>query len=150
VTSPPKRASWKCPKCGRTFARARQAHSCQVVSLDAHLNKVTPETRAIFDEVMRAVRACGRVQVAPTKTGINLLSRTSLGSVSLHRGYVDLGLVLTREVKSPRILWTLRLSPRSVGHRVRVASPNEVDRELRGWIKEAYDVGMMAGRRPKQ
>jgi hypothetical protein len=142
-------SQWKCPTCGRRFARPRQAHSCQVVPLKVHLDKASPETRAIYHAVLKAIRACGPVQVAPTKTGINLLSGTSLGGLSLHRGFVNLGLVLTHRVDSPRVSWVLQLSPRSFAHRIKVGSPAEVDRELRGWIAEAYAVGRMAGRRAR-
>ena len=142
-------AQWKCPTCGRRFARPNQAHSCQVVPLRAHLAKASPETRAIYAAILAAIRACGPVQIAPTKTGINLLSGTSLGGLTLHRGYLNLGLVLTRRLESPRASWVLQLSPRSFAHRIRVGSPGEVDRELRQWIRDAYQVGKLAGRRPR-
>ncbi len=138
---------WTCPTCGRKFARPRQAHSCQVVSLESHLEKATPATQAVFHAVLKAIKACGPVQIAPTKSGVNLLSGTSLGGIILHRHYLNLGLVLTRKLESPRVTWALQLSPRSVANRIRVASIPEVDKELRAWIREAYEVGKMAGRR---
>ncbi len=143
---------WKCPKCGRRFARPGQAHSCQVVPLATHLRKAPPGVRRIYAAIMRAIRACGPVQIAPTKTGINLLSGTSLGGMTLHREYINLGLVLTRRLEGThpprRVVSVLQLSPRSFAYRVRVRSVAEVDAQLRGWISEAYAVGRMAGRRP--
>jgi hypothetical protein len=102
----------------------------------------------VFEAIMRALRASGPVQVAPTKTSINLLSGTSLGALSLHRDYVGLGLVLARRLDSPRVQGVLQVSPRSYAHRIRVGSVGEVDAELRAWLREAYQVGLMAGRRP--
>jgi len=142
-------AQSQCPTCGRRFARPNQAHSCQVVPLQAHLAKASPETRAIYTAIIKVIRACAPVQIAPTKTGINLLSGTSLGGLTLHRGYVNLGLVLTRNLDSPRASWVLQLSPRSFAHRIRVGSPAEVDAELCQWIRDAYQVGKLAGRRPR-
>lgn len=138
---------WKCPKCGRRFARARQAHSCQLVPLSEHLSKATPEAICIYEAVMAAVRACGPVQVAPTRTGINLLSATSLGSLSLRRDYANLGLVFTHRIENPRLQLLYKLSAQSFAYRVRVGSAGEVDRELKGWIREAYETGLLAGRR---
>ncbi len=97
---------------------------------------------------MRALRACGPVQVAPTKTGINLLSGTSLGSVSLHRSYLNLGLLLTYRLDDRRVTSVLQLSPRSFAHRLRLESVADVDAALRRCLREAYQVGLMAGRRP--
>ena len=141
--------AWKCPKCSRRFARKHQAHSCQVVPLGAHLKKVPAEVQQIYRAIIGALRGCGPLQVAPTKTGINLLSQTSLGGVTLHRGYVNLGLVLTRRLEDPRVVSVLQISPRSYVHRVRVSSVAEVDAQLLGWLREAYQVGLMAGRRPR-
>jgi len=133
--------------CRRTFARAKQAHSCLVVPLSAHLDRATPDTRRIFDAVMRALERCGPVAVVPTKTMITLLSNSSLGGLRFHKDGVRVGFVLTRKVSHPRIVSTLQLSPRSVHHQVHLRSVGEVDAQLRKWLKEAYDVGLMAGRR---
>jgi len=142
-----RRPMWKCRNCGRRFARPNQAHSCQVVPLRAHLAKAPPAVRCIYHAVMRALRACGPVQVAPTKTGINLLSRTSLGGMSLHKSYVNLGLVLTYRLDDRRVAGVLQISPRSFAHRLRLQSVADVDATVRRWLREAYQVGLMAGRR---
>jgi hypothetical protein len=139
---------WQCPKCKRRFARRRQAHSCQVVPLARHLDAAPPAVRRIYERIIRALRAEGPLQIAPTKTSINLLSGTSLGGISLHKTHVNLGFVLTRRLEHPRVAWVLRLSPRSYAHRVRVGAEAEVDAQLLGWLREAYQVGRMAGRRP--
>lgn len=76
-----------------------------------------------------------------------MLSRTSLGSLTLHRDYIDLSLVLTRRLESARVRSLLQLSPKSFVHRVRVGSRAELDLELAQWLEESYQVGLMAGRR---
>jgi hypothetical protein len=128
----------------------RQAHSCQVVPLSAHLDKATPAAKKIYDAVMKAVKACGPVQVAPTKTGINLLSGSSLGSVKFGKSHVDVGLLFTHAVDHARLKLLYRLSARSFAYRLRVNSPNEVDADARKWIRMAYDAGRLAGRRPRE
>jgi hypothetical protein len=112
-----------------------------------HLAKASPPVRSIYDAVMRALRACGPVQVAPTKSGINLLSRTSLGGITLHRTYLNLGLVLTHRLDDARVTSVLQISPRSFAHRLRLASVADVDAKVKSWLREAYQVGLMAGRR---
>lgn len=139
---------WKCPNCGRGFARRNQAHSCQVVPLQTHLAKASPEVRKIYQAIIRALRTLGPFEAVPTKTGINLLSATSLGGVSLHKTYANLGLVLTRRVEDPRVVSVLQISPRSFAHRVKIEAVSGLDEVVRGWLKEAYQVGLMAGRRP--
>jgi hypothetical protein len=141
-------SAWRCPACNRKFARPNQSHSCQVVSLSSHLGKASVEVRAIYDALIAALEELGPYQAVPTKTGINIMVRTSLGGMTIHRTYVNLGLVFTRRIESPRVGMMLQLSPRSFVHRFRVNAASEVDTELRGWMAEAYAVGQMAGRRP--
>jgi hypothetical protein len=147
--SPKAVTAWKCPTCGRRFARPRQAHSCQVVSLDAHLKQAGPEVVAVFDEIVRCLRACGPLDVVPTKTNINFLSGTSLGGVRLLRRKARLGILLTRQVRDRRIHGTLQLSPRSVMHYIELAKVAEVDATVRSWLREAHETGMLAGQRAR-
>jgi len=140
-------AGWICPGCKRRFRRQRQAHSCQVVSLDAHLDRATPAARAAFHAILAALRAQGPLDVVPTRSGINLLSGTSLGSMAFRKDGVELGLLLTRKLEHPRVRGVLQLSPRSFHHRFRIGAAREVDPELTGWLAEAHAVGRMAGRR---
>lgn len=145
--TPKSDVGWKCPTCKRRFAKRNQAHSCQVVPLATHLSKADADTLAVYRAILSILEALGPLQVAPTKSGINLLSRTSLGSLTLHRDYIDLSLVLTRRLESPRVRSVLQLSPKSFVHKVRVGSRAELDSELAQWLEESYQVGLMAGRR---
>ena len=127
--------------------RRNQWHSCQVVPLDVHLERASPEARKIYDAVLGVLRRCGPFSAVPTKSGINLLSGTSLGGVRFRRDGVEVGLVLTRTLDHPRVIWSLQISRRTIVHRVMVRSLADVNAELRAWLKEAYAVGLMAGRR---
>jgi hypothetical protein len=146
--SPKPVTTWKCPKCGRQFARPRQPHSCQVVSLETHLKHAGADVVAVFDEIVRYLRTCGPLDVVPTKTNINLLSRTSLGGIRLQRRKARLGIVLMRQVRDPRVHSTLRLSPRRIVHFIELATVGDVDAVVRRWLREAHEVGMLAGHRP--
>ena len=54
---------WKCPNCGRRFAKARQWHSCEVRALEEHFRGRDPELRELFDELVRRLRKLGPVGV---------------------------------------------------------------------------------------
>lgn len=133
--------------CKREFVRKSQAHSCKVASLDKHLSKASPGTLETYAALEAALRDCGPYTAVPTKTQVNLLSRTSFGSFILRRNWINLGFVLTRDLDDPRIVSTERLSPRTYAHRVQLRSAADVDKKLRQWLTEAYQVGMLAGRR---
>jgi hypothetical protein len=103
---------------------------------------------AVFDEIVRYLRTCGPLDVVPTKTNINFLSRTSLGGIRLQRRKARLSIVLMRQVRDPRVHSTLRLSPRRIVHFIELTAVGDVDAVVRRWLREAHEVGMLAGHRP--
>jgi len=138
---------WICPGCGREFARPQQAHSCQVTSLESHLEKGPPQARAIYEAVTGFLGTLGPCRVVPVKSGMVLMAATSLGGLQFRRQAVYLSFVLTRPVSDPRILRVERISPRTYSYRIRLREPVDLDDVVREWLAEAYAVGVSAGRR---
>jgi hypothetical protein len=55
--------------------------------------------------------------------------------------WLDVGFWLPRRLESPRFRRIETITPRAHLHVVRLSGENELDAELVGWIREAYDVG---------
>ena len=142
-----KAPTWRCPECARQFARKSQAHSCKTVSLETHLIKASPEVTRIYLALERLIREIGPFTAVPTKTSITLLSRTTFAGVVVRKRWLNLAFVLTREIEHPRITKVEQLSPRTFVHSVRLRSTRDVDEQLRKWLRDAYEVGRLAGRR---
>lgn len=94
--------------------------------------------RPIHDEVIAAVEKIGEFEIAPKKTYLSLRRKRQfamLGPATNSR--VDLGLNMKG------VPPTERLKEMPAGgmcqYQVRLTSENEVDPELIGWIKQAYD-----------
>ena len=142
-----KAPTWRCPDCARQFARKSQAHSCKTVSLETHLIKASPEVTRIYLALERFIREIGPFTAVPTKTSITLLSRTTFAGVVVRKQWLNLDFVLTREVEHSRITKIEQLSPRTFVHSVKLRSVRDVDEQLRKWLRDAYEVGRLAGRR---
>ena len=54
---------------------------------------------------------------------------------------------LSCELKSPRVAVTTEPYPNRWTHHIPVYSPEEVDEELMGWVKEAYEFSLTKGKR---
>jgi Domain of unknown function (DUF5655) len=135
-------ALWTCPRCGRTFANPQQSHTCAPLGgLEQHFTGKAPAVRATFDEVLAVVRSMGPVDVLPEKTRIALHVRMSFAAFVPRARWLDGHLVLARQVESRRFRRVEAYSPRNVLHAFRLTSPEEIDEEFRGWLREAYDVG---------
>jgi hypothetical protein len=134
---------WRCPTCGQTFVTPNMPHSCQVVGLDDHFAASEPNVRATFDALLAAARELGPVTVNATKSRISLQARMRFAAVEApRRRHLNAHLVLTRPIESDRFTRVEHLPPYYHVHHLRLEAPEDVDAELRGWLAEAYEVGM--------
>ncbi len=56
------------------------------------------------------------------------------------KSYLLLNLRTDHPIESPRITKTEQVSKNRFHNEVRLASPNDVDEELFGWLKDAYGL----------
>jgi len=140
--SPPRSRLWRCPACGRGFANRNQSHACGPrYSLAHHFRGKPPAIRAIYREVVAAVRALGPVRVLPEKTRIAFQVRMSFAQVTPRRSWLDGHVVLARRLDHPRFRQVQTFSARNHVHAFRLLSPADVDADVRAWLAEAYRVG---------
>ncbi|HEV7670029.1 MAG TPA: DUF4287 domain-containing protein [Thermoanaerobaculia bacterium] len=97
--------------------------------------------RPIHDAVMTALRGFGNdLEEAPKKGYLSLRRKKQLGLIQPAAATrVDLGLVLKGVEPAGRLeaagSWNGMMS-----HRVRLSAPTEVDAELIGWLRQAFDA----------
>src|SRR6202046_185080 len=132
---------WKCPKCGRLFANRKQSHFCSNYKLREHLAGKSPSAVALFREFAKLVKRCGPVRVVPEKTRIAFQERMSFAAVSLRRDRIVGHVVLARRLENPRFTKVETFSPHNHVHSFCFRTHEELDREVLGWLREAYRVG---------
>jgi transposase-like protein len=137
---------WRCPKCGRAFVTRNIVHGCGKVPLGEHLRGKPREVVALYRGFVRAVRAAAprgaRLIILPQKTSIGFQARTGFAWVRVLRDALGVALLLPRVVAHPRITNVQSGSPRSYLHHFRVSSPAGLRGEVRGWLREAWRVGL--------
>ena len=94
--------------------------------------------RAIHDRIWAVVVDLGEVEVAPKKGYLSLRRRTQFAMIKPAAKNVDLGLILPGEPVTDRLESASTFNALFT-HRVRVRSEGDVDDELAGWIREAYE-----------
>lgn len=109
--------------------------------VDAQYADAKSALRPIYDSIIRSVEKFGGdVEVSPKKTYVSLRRSKQFAIVQPStKSRVDVGINL----KGVKV--TERLEPSGsfnsmVSHRVRLSGPQDVDTELLGWLKEAYDA----------
>jgi hypothetical protein len=96
--------------------------------------------RPIYDSIIEAVSGFGSdVEVAPKKTYVSLRRSKQFGLVQPStKTRVDVGLTLGDRKPAGRLEASGSFNA-MVSHRVRVESASDVDAELIGWLRQAYD-----------
>jgi Domain of unknown function (DUF5655) len=132
---------WQCRKCERLFANRNQSHFCSRYTLREHLAGKSPSAVALFRQFAKSVKRCGPVRVVAEKTRIAFQVRMSFAAVSLRRDRIVGHVVLARRLENPRFTKIETISPRNHVHCFCFRSREEMDREVLGWLREAYRVG---------
>jgi hypothetical protein len=111
-----------------------------------------PQLRPILDAVLAAMPALGPVTVQARKTCVSLVSprRTFAAVQATTKSRVDLGLRLDHTEPAGRLLVAKNIASGSINRRIALSGVDEVDEEVLGWMKRAYDesVAPPGPRRP--
>lgn len=132
------KALWRCPVCGRRFAKRKQAHSCRPVSLDSHFEGKATPLKDLFEHLCKQLRRFGPLRIDAVKTSINLIPKHHMGGVRVLRDRLHVGFVLGRRVQNPRILLKLQVSQSAYLYAVDIAKRDDLDPALLSLLKEAY------------
>jgi hypothetical protein len=105
-----------------------------------------PGVRAIYDRILAASRDLGPVAEEPKATSIHLVAGSAFAGVHPKKDRLRLNLVTTGKIDSPRVRKTERVSANRWHNEVDIASPEEIDPEVLGWLNEAYRRSAQRGR----
>jgi hypothetical protein len=99
------------------------------------------DLRPIYDKLTTAIRKFGKdVELAPKKGYVSLRRSKQFGLIQPStKTRVDVGINLKGQ-KATKRLETSGSFNAMVSHRVRLSDVKEVDKELIGWLKKAYDA----------
>lgn len=98
--------------------------------------------KPIYEKLIAAVQKFGNdVELAPKKAYVSLRRSKQFGLIQPStKTRIDVGLCLKNVEPTSRLEGSGSFNA-MVSHRVRIESEKEVDKELIGWLKQAYDNG---------
>jgi len=129
---------WTCQRCGRQFANANQNHSCKpAVPIDAHFDGRPPWMRGSFETIAKKL---GRsIRIDGVAKGIHFAARSTFAGITTTKTKMRVEFLLSRVVKSPRIVKVQRLGPTRIAHHVELVDDGGADTELIAWLKASRD-----------
>ena len=105
-----------------------------------HFDKCLPAVTATYARILEAARKLGPFQQEAKKTSIHLVRRSAFAGITTRRTALILTLKSHTDLTSKRIAKREQASANRWHLEVRLETPDEVDRELVTWLKNAYDL----------
>jgi hypothetical protein len=133
---------WTCPKCGRSFTRPGQSHSCGSFSVSKFLEGKPAQAVQLYRGFEELVAGLGHVLVAPAKTRIGFQNRRIFAAVNrIGETHLDIHIVTASPIHSHRVRRIEQLSPSCSLNHLRVRREGELDCELAEWLRRGYEWG---------
>ncbi|MCB2154055.1 DUF4287 domain-containing protein [bacterium] len=98
------------------------------------------DLRPIYEKLIKEIRKFGKdVEIAPKKSYVSLRRSKQFGLIQPSTATrIDVGINLPGKAPTDRLEASGSFNA-MVSHRVRIATEKDIDKELLGWIKEAYE-----------
>lgn len=136
---------WTCPRCGARFVTRNTWHGCGDYSVDGFFEGKAPRLRELYDAFVAFIEEIGPFEQVPTKSRIAFMVRVRFAGVAwLRRDGLVCGFWLKREIRSPRFTKVELLGKHDRVYQFVLRDEGELDGEVRGWLREAYEVGKQA------
>ena len=103
-----------------------------------HFEGKDPVIRRIYDQLLRVLKQLGPVHEEPKKTSIHLVNATALAGVATRKTCLILTIKSDHKLSSPRVHKTEQVSRNRFHNEIRLSSPEDLDAELVGWLRQAY------------
>lgn len=117
--------------------------------------EVMPGALPLYEQLLELVRqTVGPFSIRVQKTQITWSNRYVFACISFAKvrpaklrpqTYLVVTFGLDHRVESPRIDVATEAHPRRWTHHVLISAPEEIDGELIGWVREAYDFSAVKG-----
>lgn len=112
----------------------------QSFTLESHFTDKAPIVRAIYDKLLSETSQFGTVVEEPKKTSIHLVNKTAFAGVATRKTALMLNVKSAAPIISLRFPKNEKLSSKRYHQELKLTDPTEVDAELIGWLKQAYDL----------
>ncbi|HEX6270032.1 MAG TPA: DUF5655 domain-containing protein [Anaerolineales bacterium] len=110
----------------------------EIYSVNDHFVNKDPSVHALYDQLLSILRTFGPVIEDPKKTSIHLNRKSALAGVETRKDSLLLNIKSDHQIQSPRIEKAEQVSAKRFHHKIRISTPNDLDEDVQGWLREAY------------
>jgi hypothetical protein len=111
-----------------------------VVEIKSHFDGKEPLVKDIYQQLLTGLREFGDVLESAKQTSIHLDNASGFAGVYTRKNYINLHFRLTRKIDHARFTKVEQLSANRFKYTVKLVTMDDVDEQLLGWLKEAYEL----------
>jgi hypothetical protein len=104
------------------------------------LSSAGPASRELYYKLVKTLGSLGPFQEEVKKTSIHLVRGSAFAGVHPRKQHLLLTIKAVQPIPSPRIVKTEQVSKNRWHLEVKLAAPHDLDGELLGWLRDAYDL----------
>lgn len=105
-----------------------------------HLQDKAPVVAEMYKKLVTELQKFGPLKIEPKKTSIHLGNRFGFAGVYTRKDYINLEVHLNHKLTGNRISKVEQASANRYHHTIKLSTIGDIDKELLGWLKEAYDL----------
>jgi hypothetical protein len=135
---------WTCPLCGQQFVNNNQSHSCGDKVLADFLKGKSEHTISLFWYFTDCYQQIGKVTIHPTKSMIAFAAKTRIAFITrLGKDFVDIVFPFSEPYNDNLCFQKIAQVPgsRQFNHHFRMYLTDDVNEEVKQFMKLAYDMG---------
>lgn len=129
---------WTCSKCGRTFARTKQPHSCNLIPIEQHFknkNLAKELFNYLFDQINKEIGQCKSISLPCC---IHLYGNYDFLAILPHKDRIEIRFASTENITNPRVIQSVNLSKKLIKICLDIKRKEEIDNELIELLKTSY------------
>lgn len=105
-----------------------------------HFENRAPEVKATYAAILKAAKSLGPVKEEAKKTSIHLVRKSAFAGVATRKTALVLTLKSDSDITSKRIAKREQASAHRWHVEIKLAAPEQVDREILAWLRKAYEL----------
>ena len=109
-------------------------------TVQEHFENRAPEVKATYAAILKAAKELGTVKEEAKKTSIHLVRKTAFAGVATRKSTLILTLKSDSDITSKRIAKREQASAHRWHLEIKLEAPAQVDPEVLGWLKKAYEL----------
>src|SRR5690349_82330 len=94
----------------------------------------------LYRRLLTTLDSIGPFEVEPKKTSVHLVRRSAFAGVQFRRECIILTIKSEKPIKSERVIAADQPSANRWHSEIRITTGGDIDRQLLGWLKAAFDL----------